>query len=125
MTNHTPDEECATKQPIGRIVWHGFKKGLAKAIPAFMEEGARSIGKVVLYVLAGVILLWIAGAALSSFTDFMGGWLDWVPNPFSWFGGSEAVEAVPVPTQPEAAPAEESTCTIWGRNVPAWATKCK
>lgn len=101
MTNNTQDEECATKQPVSRIIWHGFKKGLAKAIPAFMEEGARSVGKVILYVLAGVILLWIAGAALSSFTDFMGGWLDWVPNPFSWFGTSDAGEITPVPQPSE------------------------
>lgn len=106
--NHMPktNEEAVSQ---------GFREGLRDLV-------RNLVGRGLFWVIIVLIGIWAAGIGLSYVSDFVSDNFWWV-NPLNWFGGGaeDAVQTAPAPTEA----VDESSCGIWGRNVPALLTPCK
>ncbi len=111
-----------------------------EAVSQGLREGLKDlvrnlVGKLGFFIIVGLILLFIGSYVLGTITGWFDGLFGWEIDLWplgdeekgTWFkgtfGGSE--EAVTEATQPVDQGESPEECTIWGRNVPSWATKCK
>lgn len=113
MSQPDPDVDCPSKEPDGRFYKRLFKKMLWN----LADEGTKSIGRYLVIGIIIIVALTYIGGIVDSFFGWFGGWFDWLP----FIGGDSA----PEPTPASAEAVDESDCTIWGRNVPAFLTPCK
>jgi hypothetical protein len=108
-------EECPSKKSWSEIIGGSLKKIIWKSADGLGEEAGRSVGKLIFFGVLVLIGLWLLSTALAEFTSLFNGWFDWIPNPFSWFGGGEestqASTPVPTVTDPEKEPGW--ICSRW------------
>jgi len=115
MAKQEPDD-CASKKPWSEIISGSLKKIIWKGADGLGEEAGRSVGKLLFYGVLGLIGLWLVSTAIAQFTDILGGWLDWIPNPFSWFSGDEVnitPAEQPAVTQEESSSEPGPICSRW------------
>ncbi len=109
MTEPTPDEDCVSKKPWSEVLSRSLKLFTFNAA----REGGKSFGRVIFYIILGIIVLMVATYIIDSLTGWFSSWFDFWPfnrveevvveeEPRRWWQfGSEAQEEVAVPVAPE------------------------
>lgn len=91
MTSLDQDDDCVSKKPWREVLNRSLKLFTFN----LAREGGRSFGRVVFFVILGLIALFVATYILDSVTGWFGGWFDFwpfgsaaettVPEKASWF----------------------------------------
>lgn len=93
-----PDESCPSKRSWREVLSGGDKIFVFNFLKGAGEEGGRSLGRVVLYIILFFIAVSLIGTFTSAlfgwFDGFFTGWFDWLP-----FIGAETPEPTPIPAE--------------------------
>lgn len=102
MDQKTADDDCVSKKPWGEVLSRSLKLFTFNAA----REGGRSFGRVVFYILLGLIILFIASYIIDSLTGWFSAWFDFWPfnradsvaeaEEQGWFNWSSKDEVEPV-----------------------------
>jgi len=117
-TSDSKEDHCPSKRSWGEVLGGGLKIFVFNFLKGAGEEGGRSIGKIVLYVILLVVGLSLLGSIADSAFGWFGGWFSWM-NPGNWslFGGGEA--DVVQQAQPATVESEAADCTgLWATYSP-------
>ncbi len=84
MANTEQDEDCVSKKPWSEVLSRSLKLFTFNAA----REGGKSFGRVVFYIILGVIVLLVATYIIDSLTGWFSSWFDFWP----FNRGQDAVE---------------------------------
>lgn len=105
MTETEPDDDCVSKKPWTEVLSRSLKLFTFNAA----REGGKSFGRVIFYVILGIIVLMVATYIIDSLTGWFSSWFDFWPFNRGeevavedearrwWQFGSDEVEEVAVP----------------------------
>lgn len=100
MSEADNDPDCVSKRPWSEVLNRSLKLFTFN----LAREGGRSVGKVIFYVILGLVVLTIAAYIIDSITGWFSSWFDFWPF-------NREVEEV-------AAPEEDGGWFSWGRGEP-------
>lgn len=75
MTDTPKDEDCVSKKPWSEVLSRSLKLFTFNAA----KEGGKSFGRVIFFVLLGVIVLMVATYLIDSLTGWFSSWFDFWP----------------------------------------------
>lgn len=107
MTENTVDDDCVSKKPWAEVLSRSLKLFTFNAA----REGGRSFGRILFYVVLGVIILMVASYIIDSMTGWFSSWLDFWPfnrndavveaEKTGWFGWRGDEKVAPLPADAE------------------------
>ena len=75
MTNPDQDDDCVSKKPWGGVLSRSLKLFTFNAA----NEGGKSLGRLVFYIVLAVMLVLVATFIIDSVTGWFSGWFDFWP----------------------------------------------
>lgn len=75
MTETKPDEDCVSKKPWSEVLSRSLKLFTFNAA----REGGKSFGRVIFFVILGIIVLMVATYIIDSLTGWFSSWFDFWP----------------------------------------------
>ena len=75
MTETKPDEDCVSKKPWTEVLSRSLKLFTFNAA----REGGKSFGRVIFYVILGIVVLMVATYIIDSLTGWFSSWFDFWP----------------------------------------------
>lgn len=85
MTQIEHDDDCVSKKPWGEVLSRSLKLFTFNVA----REGGKSFGRVIFYIILGLILVGVATYIVDSMTGWFSGWFSFWP-----VNGAEAAEEV-------------------------------
>lgn len=87
MTSSDQDDDCVSKKPWSEVLSRSLKLFTFHAA----KEGGKSFGRVIFFVILGIIVLMVATFIIDSITGWFSSWFDFWP--FNRGDAAAAVEA--------------------------------
>lgn len=116
MTETNPEKDCVSTRPWSEVLNRSLKLFMFNAA----QEGGRSFGRILFYVVLAALALALLTFAIDSVTGLFSGWFDFWPFSGSgaeveaekagWFGRGHAADPAPVPKADGAGGAEKWYC---------------
>ena len=75
MTDIKEDEDCVSKKPWSEVLSRSLKKFTFNAA----SEGGKSFGRVIFFIILGIIVLMVATYIIDSMTGWFSSWFDFWP----------------------------------------------
>lgn len=113
MTESTPEKDCVSTRPWSEVLNRSLKLFMFNAA----QEGGRSFGRILFYIVLAALALGLITFAIDSLTGWFSGWFDFwpfsggaaEPEKTGWFGRGETEATDPAPA-PEVDGAEKWYC---------------
>ena len=75
MSEELKDDDCVSKKPWSEVLSRSLKKFTFNAA----SEGGKSFGRVIFFIILGIIVLMVATYLIDSFTGWFSSWFDFWP----------------------------------------------